>query len=47
VEGCESFEHATNEVLGPLQPSVLVDSSNVTLKKIQGKILATLILVVP
>jgi hypothetical protein len=30
----------------PLEPSALVDSSNVTLE-IQGKILATLILVVP
>jgi hypothetical protein len=37
VEDFESFEHATNQVLGLLEPSALVDSSNVTVKKYKEK----------
>jgi hypothetical protein len=42
VEDFESFEHATNEVLGPSKPSAFGGFFKCDIKKIQGKILGTL-----
>jgi len=37
VEDFKSFEYATNDVLSTFEPSALVDSSNVALKKYKEK----------
>ncbi len=47
VEDFESFEHATNEVFRSLGTKCFGEFFECDTKKIQGKILATLILVVP
>ncbi len=47
MEDFKSFEYATNDVLGTLGTKCFGGFFECGTKKIQGKILATLILVVP